>query len=176
MSSFFIQVRVCLPKAFYIPPHGLMLSMKKSQAAMEYLMTYGWAILVVLIVFGALIFMGALRFMALVPEKCIAPSGFICESVSYGEDGSLTVALTPQVSGAGGQISFEPVNPRGVEFEEPPEQDFGEGARIFFTTQVTGEGAPQSGNKLRAKFHITYTDDHGFAKSAPSGEIVVTRN
>ena len=43
---------------------------KKAQAAMEFLMTYGWAILVVLIVIGALAYFGVLNPQNLLPEKC----------------------------------------------------------------------------------------------------------
>jgi len=35
---------------------------KKSQAAMEFLMTYGWAILVVLVALGALAYLAVLSF------------------------------------------------------------------------------------------------------------------
>ncbi|MBI3036442.1 hypothetical protein HYY73_01620 [Candidatus Woesearchaeota archaeon] len=42
----------------------------KGQAAMEFLMTYGWAILVVLVVIGALSYFGVLSPSTLLPEKC----------------------------------------------------------------------------------------------------------
>jgi len=44
--------------------------MKKGQAAMEFLMTYGWAILVVLAAVGALAYFGVLDSSSLFPEKC----------------------------------------------------------------------------------------------------------
>ncbi len=52
---------------------------KKAQAAMEFLMTYGWAILVVLVVIGALAYFGILSPTALLPEKCFLPIGLDCE-------------------------------------------------------------------------------------------------
>ena len=51
---------------------------KKAQAAMEFLMTYGWAILVVLVVIGALGYFGVLNPMALLPEKCVFGSEIVC--------------------------------------------------------------------------------------------------
>lgn len=48
---------------------GIMAS-KRGQAAMEFLMTYGWAIMVVLVVIGALAYFGVLSPDALLPEKC----------------------------------------------------------------------------------------------------------
>ncbi len=45
--------------------------MKKGQAALEFLMTYGWAILVVLAAVGALAYFGVLSPGKFLPEKCI---------------------------------------------------------------------------------------------------------
>jgi len=50
--------------------------MKKAQAAMEFLMTYGWAILVVLAAIGALAYFGVLSPSKLLPSKCTLSPGF----------------------------------------------------------------------------------------------------
>jgi len=52
--------------------------MKKGQAAMEFLMTYGWAILVVLAAIGALAYFGVLSPDRFMPSKCIVTGGFSC--------------------------------------------------------------------------------------------------
>ncbi|MBI4158928.1 hypothetical protein HY500_01570 [Candidatus Woesearchaeota archaeon] len=52
---------------------------KKSQAAMEFLMTYGWAIMIVLIGIGALFFLGV--FNPSTPSTCNIASPFICQDV-----------------------------------------------------------------------------------------------
>src|SRR3989304_2289991 len=51
---------------------------KKSQAAMEFLMTYGWAILVVLVAIGALAYFGVLSPDNFLPERCTGPAGLDC--------------------------------------------------------------------------------------------------
>ncbi|MBS1266704.1 MAG: hypothetical protein MAG795_00673 [Candidatus Woesearchaeota archaeon] len=51
---------------------------KRAQAAMEFLMTYGWAIMVVLIVIGALAYFGVLNPQRLLPPKCTFPTGISC--------------------------------------------------------------------------------------------------
>src|SRR3989344_4607890 len=51
---------------------------KKGQAAMEFLMTYGWAILVVLVAIGALAYFGVLSPDNLLPEKCTMPVQLRC--------------------------------------------------------------------------------------------------
>jgi len=52
--------------------------MKKGQAAMEFLMTYGWAILVVLAAVGALAYFGVLSPDKILPERCTGPAGMDC--------------------------------------------------------------------------------------------------
>jgi len=51
---------------------------KKSQAALEFLMTYGWAILVVLVAIGALAYFGVLSPDKFLPSKCTLPAGIAC--------------------------------------------------------------------------------------------------
>ena len=51
---------------------------KKSQAAMEFLMTYGWAILVVLVAIGALAYFGVLSPDKFLPNRCTLPAGIAC--------------------------------------------------------------------------------------------------
>ena len=50
----------------------------KSQAALEFLMTYGWAILVVLVAVGALAYFGVLSPDKFLPSKCLLQAGMGC--------------------------------------------------------------------------------------------------
>ncbi|MDP1695074.1 MAG: hypothetical protein Q8L34_06055 [Candidatus Woesearchaeota archaeon] len=52
---------------------------KRGQAAMEFLMTYGWALLVVLIAIGALAFFGVLNPAKFLPQSCMLGPGLSCE-------------------------------------------------------------------------------------------------
>ena len=52
----------------------------KGQAAMEFLMTYGWAILVVLAAIAALAYFGVLSPEKFLPQKCILQPGLACVS------------------------------------------------------------------------------------------------
>jgi hypothetical protein len=47
---------------------------------MEYLMTYGWAILIIAVVLGALFSLGVFSSSSLLGTACIATSGFLCQS------------------------------------------------------------------------------------------------
>src|SRR3989338_2574882 len=64
---------------------------KKSQAAMEFLMTYGWAILVVLAAIAALAYFGVLSPEKFLPEKCILAPGLAC--VSHKVEPSQTILI-----------------------------------------------------------------------------------
>jgi hypothetical protein len=50
--------------------------MKKSQSALEFLTTYGWAFLVILIMIGALAYFGILNPSRYLPDRATATSGF----------------------------------------------------------------------------------------------------
>ncbi len=66
---------------------------KRAQSAMEYLMTYGWAILIIAVVLGALFSLGVFSSSSFLGTTCIASSGFECISpvLIHG-----TAATTPQ--------------------------------------------------------------------------------
>jgi hypothetical protein len=51
---------------------------RKAQAAMEFLMTYGWAILVVLVAIGALAYFGVLNPGKFLPSSCTIGPGLAC--------------------------------------------------------------------------------------------------
>ncbi|MDE1828440.1 MAG: hypothetical protein KGH65_04740 [Candidatus Micrarchaeota archaeon] len=52
----------------------------KIQSAMEYLMTYGWAILIIAVVLGALFSLGIFNSGSLLGTSCVAAPGFLCQN------------------------------------------------------------------------------------------------
>ncbi len=52
--------------------------MKRGQSALEFLMTYGWAILIILVMIAALVYFGVFNPSRLTPERCTATPGFGC--------------------------------------------------------------------------------------------------
>jgi len=64
----------------------------KAQSAMEYLMKYGWIILIVAVVLGALFELGVFSSASLLGTSCIAASGFLCSKPVL-SDSSLTLTL-----------------------------------------------------------------------------------
>jgi len=71
---------------------------KRGQAALEFLTTYGWAFLVILIMIGALAYFGILKPSRLLPERCTFGSEIGCQD--FGLDtvnGNVTLRLKNSV-------------------------------------------------------------------------------
>ena len=66
---------------------------RKGQAAMEYLMTYGWAILVIVIVLAALLYLGVFNITERTPNQCNFKVGILCTSAKIDVAGGLTLKL-----------------------------------------------------------------------------------
>src|SRR3989338_2628680 len=64
----------------------------KSQAALEFLMTYGWVIMVVLLAIGALSYFGVLSLDNFVPRRCALEPGIACMDFKVNEN-SITLVL-----------------------------------------------------------------------------------
>ena len=62
---------------------------KRGQAAMEFLMTYGWALLVVLVAIGALAFFGVLNPGQFLPETCTIMPGLSCNDFKVSTAGGV---------------------------------------------------------------------------------------
>ncbi len=73
--------------------------MRKGQAAMEFLMTYGWAILVVLAAIAALAYFGVLSPSRFLPERCDFPAGLTCvdKAVISSSAETITMAIRNNV-------------------------------------------------------------------------------
>ena len=66
---------------------------------MEFLMTYGWAILVVLIVMGVMMYSGFVDVSGLLPEKCVFPISVNCKDYSVKTD-----SISLQLENAAGRV------------------------------------------------------------------------
>lgn len=80
---------------------------RKGQSALEFLMTYGWAILVVLAAIGALAYFGVLNPSNFLPDQCTASTGFGCVGKPVVSATNVSFVLT---NGAGSDITFSNEN------------------------------------------------------------------
>lgn len=60
---------------------------------MEYLMTYGWAILVIVIVLAALLYLGVFNLGERVPDQCRFKVGILCTSAKVSVTDGMTLKL-----------------------------------------------------------------------------------
>ena len=65
----------------------------KGQSAVEYIMTYGWAILALVLVTAALVASGVLSPNYLISEECNLGSNFPCNFIIYNEAGETHISL-----------------------------------------------------------------------------------
>jgi len=79
---------------------------RKGQAALEFMMTYGWAILVVLAAIGALSYFGILNPTMFTPNTCIASSGFGCNGKPI-VDGATDTILFTVTNGMGQSVDVD---------------------------------------------------------------------
>jgi hypothetical protein len=72
----------------------------KLQSAMEYLMTYGWAILVIAVVMVALFSLGILGGGSPFGTTCLAQSGYVCSSPTFSASSGTLYAKIGQATGS----------------------------------------------------------------------------
>ena len=124
---------------------------RKSQAAMEFLMTYGWAILVVLVAIGALAYFGVLSPERFLPAKCTLPAGVACVDFTI-EEGNVNVALR---NGIGFDLDNVYIEVSGCTPSATTGVSLSNGAQAIFTATACGLTA---GNKFSGDVNVTYTN------------------
>lgn len=156
-----------------------MFKKKKAQAAMEFLMTYGWAILVVLAAIGALAYFGVLSPDRFLSEKCTLPPGFACIDSKQQSPTQLLLVIQ---------------NSRGYDISGIVIQANGTSSNTSCT--VTGSGADNATNsgsltngaksiyyptcvdtltagKLKANIYISYTNTQTGVPHSEVGEVIM---
>ncbi|MGC8586814.1 MAG: hypothetical protein ACP5K9_00800 [Candidatus Micrarchaeia archaeon] len=83
----------------------------KAQSAMEYLMTYGWAILIIAVVLGALFSLGVFSTASLVGTTCVASSGYLCSNpILHGGYFNVTIGQATGTGWYSAIVCFAPAN------------------------------------------------------------------
>ena len=137
--------------------------MKKGQAAMEFIMTYGWAILVVLVAIAALAYFGVLSPGKYLPEKCIPAAGISCNSFKATTTG-VDVILQNSLG--------KDITVTGINFPDATCSD------TFTTTLVNGDSGTfniactlTSGSKINSDMVITYDEVNGLGNLTNTGTL-----
>jgi len=135
---------------------------KRGQAAMEFIMGYGWAILVVLVAVGALAYFGVLKPDKLLPRKCVIQPGIHCEDFKVQEDSA--TFLLKNALGKNMEIL-------SIQVEHCTGTDSGTILNDQ-TTQFVVDGCTNTADeKFKAEMNISYSLDGGLAR-VKKGNIV----
>ncbi|KYK27094.1 hypothetical protein AYK26_00140 [Euryarchaeota archaeon SM23-78] len=153
--------------------------MRRGQAALEFLTTYGWAFIVILIMIGALAYFGVLNPSRTLPNKCLVEAGFHCKDfkiqndsfsislVNRKGDGLRSVNLTEVNSDAGGGITLADCTAATY-----TPQDANVQADATFTIFCEGlDFSASAGDKITIEFSADYALAKGTYAQKFSGSI-----
>jgi len=139
--------------------------MKKAQAAMEFIMTYGWAILVVLVAIAALAYFGVLSPSKFLPETCTFPPGLGCIDFKA-TTGTLVLVLQ---NGLGQDITLDSIaDVAGICTLASP-GDLNNGASGTYTVTACTHGSV--GSKIKTEVKVTYTVKDTGLQHTKTGDV-----
>jgi hypothetical protein len=151
--------------------------LKKAQAAMEFLMTYGWAILVVLAAIAALAYFGVLSPDRFLPEKCTLPSGVACLDFTYDTTNGITVVIQ---NSAGFDMQNVIVSINGTNCQDEEATDYGTGNNATLTDGEQAEMHISSGTcnqlfsgKFKGELRIKYDNAQTGLTHTKVGELIM---
>ena len=140
----------------------------RAQSAMEYLMTYGWAILIIAIVLVALFSLGVFSGQGL-NTACIALSGYICSNPIYSHSTGNLIVTVGQATGTSWATANIVYVPQGtttssgvpsVTWSNPPGNYLSSGLVSGQTASVTlyVSGAVNTGTTADGSIWAQYTE------------------
>jgi hypothetical protein len=139
---------------------------RKAQAAMEFLMTYGWAILVVLAAIGALAYFGVLSPDRFLPVKCTMPSGVACLDHRYtGSAIQMVIQNSAGFDMTGVTVSVNGTGCVGTDSTSGPTLTNGQKATYSITCSPTA-------GKFKGDVILAYTNQATSMPHSDVGEII----
>ena len=158
---------------------------KRGQSALEFLVTYAWAFIVIAIVIAAIAYFGVLRPQRVLPDRCTFNVAFDCQAYSINTAGDLRLRLK---NGVGTTITVTP-NGLTVTKEDgtpfigcvltsavPTNWALGGVENILWQTCDLTTAGFSAGDKAKLLVNMTYYDPKAgtdYTKLA-QGEIFVT--
>jgi len=134
-------------------PDKLTLSSHSSQAALEFLMTYGWAIIVVIAAISVLAYFGVLNPNQFLPHKCILPAGLAC--LDYNVENYKIVLVLQNAQGDTITIDKVAVSGNGQQCSDNQSVTVNNEAKAIITITQCNNG--EEGAKFDGLINISYT-------------------
>ncbi len=130
--------------------------MKRGQSALEYLVTYGWAILAIVIIGGVLWYFGIFNPSQFAGDKqCGGFAAFTCGDFKVSTAGTLTISLNNKV---GGSINTVAANLGGAGSTACVPATMGANDKTTCTLASFVAAASSGSTYDRTSFNVTYTD------------------
>lgn len=154
-----------------------MASKKKGQSATEFLMTYGWAIVIMLAVVAVLYLLGVFRAETTLPNTCMLPAGFSCYGFKIDESGMLTLQVSQStgndvvLTGIGCTKNSTPAT---TELSPPVPLMNGFVADLsgqVLCTEADGSSIPEIGRYYKGSIYLEYVDEGSSLPHKIKGEI-----
>jgi hypothetical protein len=142
--------------------------MRKAQAALEFLTTYGWAFIVILVMIGALAYFGVLNPSKVTPNRCLVEAGLNCREYRLNSTTTSIILENKKGTGMSSDVGIPGACtlPGGYPATIVPD------AIINITcTNVAAPFAGSLGNKVKIDFTITYTIPGGSLAQVAGGSI-----
>ena len=130
-------------------------SSRSSQAALEFLMTYGWAILAALIAVAALAYFGVLNPDKFFPDRCILPAGIAC--LDYRIESYRVILVLQNSLGETITIGKVTVSANNQECFDNQTVTLNNNGKAVYTIAQCSNG--ESGDKFDGAINITYTPE-----------------
>jgi hypothetical protein len=155
---------------------------KRAQSALEFLTTYGWAFLVILIMIGALSYFGVLDPSRFLPEKCVFVQPLGCQDQTYnpteeriqmrvinGAQDMTDVTYVLDSSSCPGIAALTD----GLGAALPGTWDAGQELEIFVECEDADGADVSMGNRPSARMTVTYTPTGATYPKTSEGQIQV---
>ena len=154
---------------------------KRGQAALEFLSTYAWAFVIILIVIGALTYFGVTNPQNLLPDRCNLGAEFSCQNyVASAAADTVTLRLQNNAGATVVAQNIEIISPDGYSCTASTIDPWPAGnvTNIAFTSCGLSAAGVSSSDKT--KFNVNFDwyikkDGAAFSKRV-QGEVVTTAN
>ncbi len=150
--------------------------MKKGQAALEFLTTYGWAFLVILVMIGALAYFGVLSPGRFLPSRCNVGPEFGCDEFRIDlSDGTVKIKLSNNIGETMGSFSLTKCSFGTIQADTLAEDittvPSGGQAELTGTFNNAATDFPPVGSKGKFQFEVKYTPQGKTYEQTILGEV-----
>lgn len=136
----------------------------KAQYSIEFLYTYGWALLILLVVIGGLVTFGAFDFENSLPTKCSFFGQIVCKAAAY-QNTNVSLELTNDFGTDLVIYDMQLVAPGKVTCAKMPFYVVWNASKTVVANITGCAGSMMSEKELKAKVNVTYYRNHSWCQN-----------